>query len=479
MEKREWTVGLLSAVIFALLAVCGCDSKSDAPDVITVAMEEISTFDIPQRNHMDLAKGVWGRSTGEPSEQVKRYPELRTDKPVYGKLPVYGDLENVVKTLYWVVEESAGPGKGYDTLYVDRNNDLDLTNDEPLSAQESPPQGAEVKEEYVERQTWFSPFTLEFEHGDNGSHSVEIMPRLRFGEDSARMYFVPTKARKGRFALVGKDFDVYLSCDAYDAIRGRLNDPLCSFFLVNDDDPRTPATWEWAEFLCAMRRIGGIWYQFSATVRGDKVTATKYKGDFGTFEIGAGKRAFKNLGINGPLFSCDHRAVLAGGEVDEAGAKDMARSCRLPTGDYVLAIAWIQYGPLSIQVSQNYHIDGRRRAKIHPKLAFDQWVYGITIRKDRPFVLDFSNEPEVLFAEPTSAQRFKTGEEVKVMAVLIDPVLDIMIRRLIDTRQKVPYEYARRDGSKVSGEEDRSLDPKVVVTRLDGTVVAEGIMPFG
>jgi hypothetical protein len=228
-----------------------------------------------------------------------------------------------------------------------------------------------------------------------------------------------------------------------------------------------------------MRRIGGIWYQFSATVRGDKVTATEYKGDFGTFEIGAGKRAFENLGIKGPLFSCDHRAVLAGGKIDEAGAKDMARSCRLPTGDYLLAISWIQCGPLSIQVSQNYHMDGRRTAKIHPKMAFDQWVYGIMIRKDRPFVLDFSNEPEVLFAEPTSAQRFKTGEEVKVMAVLIDPVLDIMIRRLTDTRQKVPYEYTRRDGSKASGEEDRSLDPKVVVTRLDGTVVAGGIMPFG
>jgi len=51
-----------------------------------------------------------------------------------------------------------------------------------------------------------------------------------------------------------------------------------------------------------------------------------------------------------------------------------------------------------------------------------------------------------------------------VKAVLIDPELDIMIRRLYDTGQK-----PRRV----------SLDPKVVITRADGETVAEGVMPFG
>ncbi len=113
-------------------------------------------------------------------------------------------------------------------------------------------------------------------------------------------------------------------------------------------------------------------------------------------------------------------------------------------------------------------------AKIRPKLAFEKWIYGIKIREDRPFVLDFSNEPEVLFVEPTSAQRFKTGEEVKVMAVLIDPVLDIMIRRL--SKMMDTYDS---DGKKRRNQKLTSLDPKVVITRADGQKVAEGVMPFG
>jgi len=462
---RFLTAGSLVLLCLLLIVMAfGCKEKTEEQArQFVFNLKEISSFKVPERNYMNFARGIYAWPKDEPFEEVKRYPELRTDKPLYGELPVYSDLRNVVKTLYWVVDESAGPGKGYDILYVDRNNDLDLGNDEPLTFQESPPKGAVLKNGYMKNQRCFSPFTLEFENGDNGSHSIEIMPRLWFNDDSPRLNFVPTKVRKGRFALAGKKFDVYLG---YDSLRVKLNDPLCSFFLVNEDNPETPATWEWAESLRAMHKIGSSWYQFSATARGDKVTATRYEGDFGTFELGAGNRGFKNLGLKGSLYSSDHRGLVAGGKIDEAGAKDLARSCRLPTGDYVLANTTIQYGPLSIHISQNYHNDGQRRAKIYPRLAFEQWIYGIKIRKEQPFVLDFSNEPEVLFVQPTSAQRFKPGEEVKVMAVLIDPVLDIMIRRLNDTRQKVT-------------KEDLSFDPKVVVTRLDGTVVAEGVMPFG
>ena len=113
-------------------------------------------------------------------------------------------------------------------------------------------------------------------------------------------------------------------------------------------------------------------------------------------------------------------------------------------------------------------------AKIRPKLAFEKWIYGIKIKKDRPFVLDFSNEPEVLFIEPISTQRFKTGEEIRVMAVLIDPKLDIMIRRI--TKMMDRYDS---DGKKRRNQKLTTLDPKVLITRTDGEKVAEGVMPFG
>jgi hypothetical protein len=464
--------GLMPLCLLLVVIAFGCRKKIDEQSKqFVINLKEISAFKVPERNHMDFPGGIYAWPKDEPFKEVKSYPELHTDKPLYGELPVYSDLKNVVKTLYWVIDESAGQGKGYDTFFVDLNNDLDLGNDKPLTVRESPPKGAVLKKKYMKEQTCFSPFTLEFDNDDNGSHSIEIMPRLWFDNDSPRLNFVPTKVRRGRFKLAGKKFDVYLG---YDSVRDKLNDPLCAFFLVNEDDQETPATWEWAGSLMSIHRIGSSWYQFSATARGDKVTATKYEGDFGTLELGAGSRDFKNLGIKGSVFSSDHYGLAIGGDITEAGAKRFSHSCRLPTGDYTLASTTIQYGPLSISISQNYHNDGQRRAKIHPKLAFEQWIYGIKITKDRPFVLDFSNEPEVLFIEPTRAQRFKTGEEVKVMAVLIDPVLDIMIRHL----RKLMDTYDS-DGKKRRNQKLTSLDPKVVITRANGEKVAEGAMPFG
>jgi hypothetical protein len=460
---------LLIAIAF------GCRKKIDEQaGQFVINMKEISSFKVPSRNrnHMDFVRGIYAWPKDEPFKEVIQYPDLHTDKPLYGELPVYSDLQNVSKTLYWVIDESTGPGKGYDTFIVDLNNDLDLSNDKPLTVQKSPPKGAVLKTEYMKKQTCFSTFTLNFDNDKNSSHSIEVMPRLWFYKDSPRLNLVPTTVRRGRFKLAGKKFDVYLG---YDSVRNKLNDSLCSFFLVNKDDPETPATWEGAGQLLAMHRIGSSLYQFSATTHGDKVTATKYKGDFGTLELRAGSRNFKNLRIiKGSVFSSDLHGLSIGDGITEAGAKRPSYSCQLPTGDYTLSYTTIQYGPLSISISNNYHSEGQQMAKIRPKLAFEKWIYGIKIRKERPFILDFSNEPEVLFIEPTRTQRFKTDDEVKVMAVIIDPELDIMIRHL---RKMMDTYYP--DGKRIRNQKLTSLDPKVVITRADGEKVAEGIMPFG
>jgi hypothetical protein len=117
----------------------------------------------------------------------------------------------------------------------------------------------------------------------------------------------------------------------------------------------------------------------------------------------------------------------------------------------------VQFGRLRITLSDNYHSDGRRR-----DLPGRARVYGIKIRKDKPFVLDFSNKPNVLFASPAKDQTFKPGDEVAMAAVLVDPVLDIMIRNLDDTTQG-----------------NQSLDPIVTITDASGKEVYTGKMPFG
>ena len=105
--------------------------------------------------------------------------------------------------------------------------------------------------------------------------------------------------------------------------------------------------------------------------------------------------------------------------------------------------------------------------------------YGIKIKEGKPFILDFSNKPKVIFPSPAKDARYKPGDQIEVKAVLIDPELDIMMRGIDDTSQKVTIENTRPDGTKSSYERDLSLDPTVVIKRKDGTVLNEGKMPFG
>jgi hypothetical protein len=118
----------------------------------------------------------------------------------------------------------------------------------------------------------------------------------------------------------------------------------------------------------------------------------------------------------------------------------------------------------------NYHEDGKPRSRER------EIVYGIKVRKDKPFVLDFSNKPAVLFASPARDQVLHPGQEINLQAVLVDPVLDIMIRGLDDSSRKQTKSFGEGQGTY---ERDLSLDPVVVVTDASGKRVGEGVMPFG
>lgn len=133
------------------------------------------------------------------------------------------------------------------------------------------------------------------------------------------------------------------------------------------------------------------------------------------------------------------------------------------------------YDNLSIDISNNYHTNAQGQSGVK------NIVYGMQVREDKPYVLDFSNEPMVVFDQPPMSQTsFSRGQEIKFAAVLIDPKLDIMIRGLNDTSVKVDKEYKDAEGKVIhTMKVDKSLDPNVVIARADGEIIAEGVMPFG
>jgi len=461
--------GILTMVcLLVMLLAFGCKQKKEdvngddqKKEVGSEGQVKEFSFDMHEVTVFDLASVSRDFIRGQTTMCNDRRgggkcPVFKSGKPLYGSIRFRGSPAGSRSSggYHFAIDEAGGIGTGYDLLYFDRNGDLDLTDEEPLKAMKSPPDGALLKYSSTMQEVCFDSFDLTFELGSGSNRAIEIMPRLMVRNNGrAQLSFVATKVHKGRINLGGAEYDALLGYSY--SVGTPFDQPGCVFCLMPKGDPQHPPRWWGADDLNSMHVIGGQYYRFAATPTGDKLFARLYEGALGTFEVGAGARDLQDVTIQGSLRSEDTAVAVGGGLKD--GFPEPTKSCRLPEGDYMPAFLTIKFGNLRISVSNNYHADGKPFGH-----SSELKVYGIKIRKDKPFVLDFSNEPDVMFASPAKDYSIKLGEELQVKAVLIDPELDIMIRRLYDQQQ-----------TRVS------LDPKVLIKRAGGEKVAEGIMPFG
>jgi hypothetical protein len=435
----------------------------------TYKLREVSVFEQGQDNFL---RGQSGVCTGKPFSEVKAYPKFKSSKPIYGSVSFAGkrDDPGSRRTFYYALDESEGTGKGYDRLYFDSNRDLDLRNDPVLKPQAHAPKAASLKYSNIQQQVLFDFLNVDFDFGPAGTRPVELLPRFYISkydaEEYSQMNFVRTRAYEGDISLGGIEYRALLGNDY--AVLGRLDDPGSALLLIPKKSGQQ-ARWWGGDRLSGIQREAGRFYTLSTTPIGDQLTAHPYQGELGTFEIGAGERKLDTLTVQGSLKAKDS-AVPVGGDMAEGSVK-AERRCEIPVGDYTPSYITVQFGRLSIGISDNYHSDGKPRDR-----GDRPAVYGISIRKDQPFVMDFSNKPEVMFASPAREQRFRPGAELMVKAVLVDPKLDIMIRRLEDTSRKQTKDA---EGKALGYERNLSLDPKVIITRANGEKVAEGVMPFG
>ncbi len=432
---------------------------------------EVSVFDVGEI-FQDFLRGQSTFCNRRPHRPIK-YPAFKSQKPLYGSIDfAERSAESHTPGRYnFAIDESAGTGKGYDRLYLDLNCDLDLTNDTPLASLQNPPKWTLLGYSSVEQEVCFDSFEITFDFGP-GLRAIEIMPRLTIRQGGySELYFVATKVRKGHINIGGAGYYALLGYTY--SVGGPFDQPGTAFYLIPKISTQDYPRWPGANQLRAMHKIGGTYYRFSATPAGDKLFVLPYVGEFGTFEVGAGGRdIYPEMTVKGSLCSED-MVVAVGGELEHGRLKSI-KSCRLPVGDYLPGTLTITFGLLRITISRNYHSDGKLRDRSESPI-----FYGIKIRKDKPFVLDFSNKPEMMFVSPAKGHRVKLGGQLRVEADLIDPKLDIIIRRLEDTTRKQKKEYVTSNGQKRTSKQVMSLEPKVLITRADGEKVAEGVMPFG
>jgi hypothetical protein len=244
-------------------------------------------------------------------------------------------------------------------------------------------------------------------------------------------------------------------------------------FYIYDIETGIGPYWLGSWSLYSYHKIGDEFFEFMLIEAGKKIAARSYKGLLGTIKVGKGGRELEKVEFNGSLFQKENGAAPIG--IVKERWPDPVTECKIPVGDYTPYIMKVTYDNLAIDISNNYHTNAQ------DKSTGKEIVYGMQVREDKPYVLDFSNEPMVIFDQPSGSQTtFSCGDEIKFAAVLIDPKLDIMIRGLDDTSVKVDKEYKDANGKIIhTAKVSKSLDPNVVITRADGEVIAEGVMPFG
>ncbi len=524
--RPSWKVG--AAAIGLVLAAAAWPRQNELGER-SFELQEVSAFQTPGLMHGLFIMGHPAACTTVPDPNIQKYHSFISGAVLYGTVELPRNfLEPQRGRLYaFAIDESAGTGTGYDRLYFDLNGDGDLTNDPPRAKQPAPPPGAILKDKSILRQTCFEFVSVPLPFAEGQTRALELMPRLAANDNGTmRLAFVATTARRERVEINGRTYEAWLGHNRL--IGGWFDRPATALHLIANGDFNVPRGWLPYQ-LSTVRRLGGAWYTFSATPAGDRLTAHPYTGEFGTIQAGLAGRHVRRTRISGDL-ACDRQTVCVGGRLIEAyGELRPVSHCRVPVGDYC-AFLEITLDDLRLDITPNIHADGKPRGGLHRPFE-----HGIHIRADKPFVLDFSNKPEVLFASPAAQQRIRVGQELQVYALLTDPILDIMFidvararsafvlpelvfhkdyRRVHLTlaagalasiclwavvlafrsqrRRTIPaaglvtiltvmaviaFALSLRERSLIDGEYD-SLTPQVTIARADGEIVAQGPMPF-
>jgi len=270
------------------------------------------------------------------------------------------------------------------------------------------------------------------------------------------------KVKTAELTVAGRAFKIILG-----------DHPRYEFYLHDVATDRGPYWWgSWSAH--SYHKIGDRFFQFMIVADGTKIAGRVYPGPFGTIQAGKGGRDIEKVQFNGSVDQ-DGSVSAPIGEPEDYWTSAVTE-CQIPVGDYTANLMTVSHDHLRIEISNNYHTNAQGQSRGDKKT-----VYGMQVREDKPYILDFSNAPAVVFDQPAKeTSTFARGEEIKFAAVLIDPKLDVMIRGLEDASVKVDKEYKDSEGNVTSRYKvNKSLDPKVVITRSDGEVVAEGVMPFG
>lgn len=156
--------------------------------------------------------------------------------------------------------------------------------------------------------------------------------------------------------------------------------------------------WSGSQNLYSYHKFDDNFYEFMLIGNGTKIAARPYTGPLGIIKLGKGGRELEKVELSGSLKNENNIAVPVGNiNINKENWLDMATECVIPEGNYTPSNIYIRYDNLLIRISDNstnnQYLSSRKDI-----------VHGIQVRQDKPFVLDFSNEPKVIINYPPNSQ---------------------------------------------------------------------------
>jgi len=308
----------------------------------------------------------------------------------------------------------------------------------------------------------FEAFVLELNSRQNQSKQplkIKIIPKfIKSGDQHQYTYvkFVAVMARRGKIKIGAKEIEIVLAHDPY--ITSHFDNPMTGLYLEDD-------IWKLETYLCTMRNVNGKLYSFSATPDGSQLMVRPYEGEYGFLEVG------KTAGnLNEAKFTAG--SLLDGQRIiclEDCPRED--GKIKIPVGNYQPLILIMKSEKLDICFNTRVFTlitDWEEKNKVD--------MQNILIADDTPFAFDFTHETQVEFSRPQVNEEFKPGEEVSVASMINIPEMDLKLMGLHDPTAKFISGTAFGLGERTM---TASIHPVVKITNSNGTVMHEGIMPFG
>ncbi len=339
-------------------------------------------------------------------------------------------------SLWFFVDESKGEGTGYDRLYVDRNADGVFDTDESVGLMADPPAGSRTGP-YMEGECLvFEPFTFRV-RPDEPPRSLVV--RLTTDADGeAKTLYVAEYIRRADVTLGGTQCWVFLA----------------NQFPGNYDDMNATQVIEYGPGRVAPYAQYNLWsingdvYRLPPSPRGETLSVEEYVGEKGTIAVEM-DGAWKGITVKLIAVSGTTPFLMAGGRLLEESGE-----FAVPAG---------HYGPLWLIITK-----GAASCSADWSDAVRSEPGNLQVSEKGRARVVLAAAPEVVFTKPEKDQPVRPGENVDCEALFESPESGLRIRGV----------SVRSDAADAVRDSKRN-EPQVTVRDAAGSVIAEGVMPFG